>query len=96
MLNWLQLAENKVSDIRYQLLHRTVSALIEAERFKAQNALMLVHSFSENGEGFKDYGKFLALFGRDAKPDSIVFAMNLKGINLYLGWVKGDKKYLAK
>jgi len=85
LLDWLQLSENKVSNIRYQLLHRTVSALIEADKFKAKNALMLVHSFSQDNECFDDYKQFLALFDLDAKPDSIVFAKNLKGINLYFG-----------
>ena len=35
-----------VEPIRYQLLHRTASAVIEAERFNAKHALMLIHSFS--------------------------------------------------
>jgi len=32
--------------IRYQLLHRAASAVIEAHRFTAKYAVMLVHSFS--------------------------------------------------
>jgi len=39
-----------------------VSALIEAKKFKAENGLMLVHSFSRINEGFDDYIQFLALF----------------------------------
>jgi hypothetical protein len=31
--------------LRYQLLHRTASALIEARRFKTDEAAMIVHSF---------------------------------------------------
>jgi hypothetical protein len=53
----------KIDHIRYQLLHRTASALIEAQRFNAPNALMLVHSFSRKNECFDDYQQFLALFG---------------------------------
>ena len=34
---------------RYQLLHRTASAMVEAQRFNAKHALMLVHSFSQSG-----------------------------------------------
>ena len=34
-------------DIRYQLLHRTASAVIEAKRFNASKAVMIVHSFSQ-------------------------------------------------
>jgi len=92
----LQLDEDKVDHIRYQLLHRTASAVIEAKRFNAQNALMLVHSFSQLDEWFDDYCQFLALFGVKGKLDSLVFAKILDGINLYLAWVKGDKRYLEK
>jgi len=97
LLNKLQLDEEQVDHIRYQLLHRTASAIIEAEKFKAENALMLVHSFSQSDEGFEDYRQFLALFGlKNGKPDSLVFAKNIDGIDLYFSWVRGDKKYLSK
>ncbi len=43
-----------VSDTtRYQLLHRTASAIIEAQRFNAAHAVMLVHSFSQSSEWSK-------------------------------------------
>ena len=95
LLQKLDLEERaSIDDIRYQLLHRTASALIEAEKFNAQNALMLVHSFSLSNEWFDDYSHFLALYGLDAKPDSVLFAKNVNGIDLYFCWVRGDKKYL--
>lgn len=80
--------------IRYQLLHRTASAVIEAGRFNAQNALMLVHSFSQFNEWFDDYCQFLALFGVKGEVNLIVFGKNVDGIDLYFGWVKGSSKYL--
>jgi len=92
----LQLDKEQIDRIRYQLLHRTASAIIEAKRFNAQNALMLVHSFSQSDEWFEDYSQFLALFGLNVKPDSLVFAKNINGIDLYFSWVRGDKKYLHK
>ncbi len=93
----LQLEREQIDHIRYQLLHRTASAIIEARRFTAQNALMLVHSFSQSNEWFDDYRQFLALFGlKGIKPDSLVFAKNVNGIDLYFSWVTGDKKYLDK
>jgi len=58
-----------VGHICYQLLHRTASALIEAKKFNAPNALMLVHSFSYENEGIEDYQQFLALFGVTGKVD---------------------------
>jgi len=36
-----------IDDVRYQLLHRTASAIIEANRFHARYAVMVVHSFSQ-------------------------------------------------
>jgi hypothetical protein len=41
----LGLETEGVGDLYYQLLHRTVSALLEARRYGAREALMLVHSF---------------------------------------------------
>ena len=96
LCNILQLDVNKIDHIRYQLLHRTASAVIEARKFKAENALMLVHSFSRNDEWLADYCRFLELFRAKGDIDSLVFAKNIGGINLYLGWVKGNKKYLEK
>jgi hypothetical protein len=89
----LGLEINDVMGIRYQLLHRTVSALIEAERFNTKNALMLVHSFSESNDGFDDFSKFASMFGIKAGINKIQTAGNISGINLYLSWVKDTKKY---
>lgn len=87
----LQLQKEQIDHMRYQLLHRTASAIIEAKKFNAENALMLVHSFDKSDEwieGFKDYQKFLALYGLgDIEPNLLVYARNIDGINLYLGWV---------
>ena len=93
----LQLDKDQIDHTRYQLLHRTASAIIEAERFNAQNALMMVHSFSQYDEWFEDYSQFSALFGlKGITPDSLVFAKNIDGMDLYFCWIRGDKKYLGK
>jgi len=94
----LQLNEDKIDHIRYQLLHRTASAVIEARKFNARNALMLVHVFKKTKENydqsFQDYGQFLELYGAKGNVDSLVFAKSIDGINLYSGWVEGNRKYL--
>lgn len=94
----LELPEEQVEHIRYQLLHRTASAVIEARRFDAGHALMLVHSFGqsseEGNESFQDYCEFLDLIGTKGEMDSLVSGRNLSGTNLYFAWVNGDKKYL--
>ncbi len=85
----LQLEPEQIDHIRYQLLHRTACAIIEAKKFNAQNALMLVHSFSPTNEWFDDYRGFLELFGVQAEVDSITFAQNIDGIDLFFAWVQG-------
>ena len=86
----------EVDSVRYQLMHRTASALIEAERFNAPNALMLVHSFSPANEWFEDYERFLSLFGVTGEVDSLVFAKTIGTVKLYFGWVRGNTEYLSR
>ncbi|MCJ7459500.1 MAG: hypothetical protein MUP17_10965 [candidate division Zixibacteria bacterium] len=94
LLNKLGLKNDKINHIRYQLLHRTASAVIEAERFGAKNALMLIHSFSpaDHPKGFPDYSEFLDLFHLKAEQDSLVGPKNISGIDLYFGWANGEIK----
>ncbi len=81
--------------IRYQLFHRTVSAVVEANRFRAAYAVMMVHSFSQSDLWFDDYQNFLALFGvQAAEPGQLFFLKETHGIRLYSGWARGDEKFL--
>lgn len=92
----LDLGQANYEEIRYQLLHRTASALVEAKRFNASAALMLVHSFSQTHEWFDDYHKFAALFGIKSRFDAIYLAKRINGVDLYLAWITGEEKYLMK
>jgi hypothetical protein len=92
----LQLNQDNLQIIRYQLLHRTASAIIEAKRFNASTALMLVHSFSPTHEWFDDYSNFASLFGITARWNAIHFAKRIDDVNLYLAWITGEKEYLMK
>lgn len=71
LLKELGLEGKQVNGIRYQLLHRTASAILEAERFGARSALMIVHSFSPTSEHFDDYCRFLDLFGVKGEINSL-------------------------
>ena len=83
----LNIAE--VSGLRYQLLHRTVSAIYEAQRYRTDQALMLVHSFSRNCSWFDDFADFSAHMGIPvSQPNEISDAKDCEGVNLRLGWVK--------
>lgn len=93
----LELDEPAMHDLWYQLLHRTVSALIEAERFNAPHGLMLVHSFSQTHERFEDYRAFAERMGVGGavEPNQIVQVGQRAGVDLYLGWVQGEAEWLA-
>jgi hypothetical protein len=86
--------ENIPDDIYYQLLHRTASARIEAERFNASYALMIVHSFSQTSKWFGEYARFLALFGITAEKNNLYHLNTQHGIHLYSLWADGDKRFL--
>ena len=92
----VNLVAEDVMDIKYQLLHRTASALIEAERFGASTAVMLVHSFSQEDEHLEDYQAFVELFGTTGDVDTVSYAGNKNGIELYLAWVRGEERFLLK
>src|SRR3990167_2625551 len=92
----LNIADKDLDHIRYQLLHRTASALIEAERFGAPHALMLVHSFSQKHKRFDDYAAFVGLYGIKAELNTVHHVGEVSGKELYLAWVKGEAKYLAR
>jgi hypothetical protein len=73
--------------VRYQLLHRTVSALLEAERFRSRHALMLVQSFSTANDGLQDYQAFAGHLRVKPSANAITDVGERSGIHLYLGWV---------
>jgi hypothetical protein len=81
--------------VRYQLLHRAASAVLEAERFGARDAVMLVHSFSPANLWFDDFAFFASLFGLQTSVGQIVSTTARNGMPLHLGWIHGDEKYLT-
>lgn len=96
LVDLLQLKDKELNPIRYQLLHRTASALIEADRFSASSVLMLVHSFSQEHKWFEDYAAFAGLYGTVAELNKVHYVGKVNGKDLYLGWVVGEKEYLLK
>lgn len=81
-------------DIYYQLLHRTASAMIEAGRFNARYAVMLVHSFSPNSNWYDEYARFLKLFDVKAEKNVLQYLSVVDGIELDTAWVTGDARFL--
>lgn len=89
------LSVQAVRPLRYQLLHRTASAIIEAGRFKTDFAAMIVHSFSPQKMWFEDYANFAAALGQAAEPDRPVWIRLPTGRRLLLGWASGDPAFLS-
>lgn len=82
-------------EVRYQLLHRTASAVIESDRFAAGASAMIVHSFSPEDRWFEDYARFVALFGGAAAIGRAERVSVPSGKPLYLGWAKGEQRFRA-
>ncbi len=82
----LELAD--VERLRYQLLHRTASAIYEARRYRSRHAMVLVHSFSKTHRWFEDYVQFAAAMKMPLeRPNTCSPARFLAGVQLRLAWV---------
>jgi hypothetical protein len=85
----LNLKSSLIGELRYQLLHRTVAVLIEAEQRQCSKAVMLVQSFSPNEirAGFKDFRKFSTAMDMPVDMPGVLSAPRvIHGIELCLGW----------
>ena len=82
----LGLTNPAAAQIRYQLLHRAAAAVIEAKRFNADCAAMIVQSFSPKHQWFEDFAEFLKLFGVDSVKRDTLYETGMPGMPLYFGW----------
>lgn len=83
------------TDVHYQLLHRTASALIEAERFCASDAAMIVHSFSAERRWFEAFQRFCFVLGCGLVASGEPVTLTVPGgKRLVLGWACGDSRFL--
>jgi hypothetical protein len=74
--------------LRYQFLHRTASAVLEARRYRARRAGMLVQSFCPKASGFADYVRFgEAVKVPGLKAGVLSAPMSASGLLLRIGWV---------
>ena len=86
-------------DIRYQLLHRTASALITAEQFHAKTAVMLVQSFCNKGTRRESFDLFVSsMKAEQSKGSPNVYRVpGFDAPSLYLawsGWTSSDDQFL--
>lgn len=84
----LGLSETPPGHIRYQLVHRTASAVIEANRWKAPVALMLVQCFKESPTSWSDYCAFAELFDIKVERRGVISGpKRIEDVDLFLGWI---------
>ena len=80
--------------IRYQLLHRTASALLTAREFHAKSAVMLVHAFGSKPNLRADFEAFCAALGGRELAPLIYKVPSFESPRLYLAWCDGDNQFL--
>lgn len=82
--------------IRYQLLHRTASALLMAREFHAVAAVMLVHAFDTPAQQRDDFHAFV---GAMKAVEIAPLAFNVGSFTapaLFLAWCDGDSSFREK
>lgn len=82
-------------NIRYQLLHRTVSALLTARDFHAHAGVMLVQSFSQTAQGRKNFADFAGALAATPLTDDLYEIHTDGRPRLLTGWCQEDEKYLS-
>jgi hypothetical protein len=84
----LGLDVSQAGRLRYQLIHRTASAVIEAKRYRCRHALLLVHSFSATHRWFEDFMEFSRVMGQQIKiPGVCSEPRECAGVSLRVAWV---------
>jgi len=81
--------------IRYQLLHRTVSAILTARAFHASVAVMLVQSFSPDSRWREDFEAFAAAINSKRVTDDLYEVELGQRPRLIIGWCKGAEEFLS-
>lgn len=79
--------------IRYQLLHRTASAIIAAQAFHAATAVMVVQSFSPESRWHDDFLAFVRALGGVPSDRGAVEIPGLTEPKLFLAWCRGGDQH---
>lgn len=82
---------NSVGDLRYQLFHRTAAAILEARRYRATKAVLMVHSFCPDATGLADFSAFFERMGVSGVGRDLVGGpVRVGEVHLWVGWA-GDE-----
>ncbi len=74
--------------IRCQLLHGAAAALVEAERFGARHAVLLVQSFGTRDAGLEDFAALARLLGAAPATGRVVPTTRAAPARLWVAWVR--------
>jgi hypothetical protein len=80
--------------IRYQLLHRTASAVLTAREFHAHVAVMMVQSFGTREALRADFDAFCEAMSAEELHGGARIVPSFKQPRLLLGWCTGDAQFL--
>jgi hypothetical protein len=80
--------------IRYQLVHRTASAILVAQEFHARTAVMLVHSFGSRTSLREDFDAFGQAMNAAKIADDVLVVPSMDRPRLFLVWCNGDRRFL--
>lgn len=80
--------------IRYQLLHRTASAILTAREFHAHVAVMTVQSFGKRTSLREDFDAYCRALGAEDLPGGMRVVRSFRQPRLFLGWCNGDPRFL--
>jgi hypothetical protein len=87
----LGLNADQVGELRYQFFHRTAAAILEARRYRASKAILLIHSFCPNATGLSDYVQFGRRLGFDGLArDRLSEGQEVGGMQFRLGWISDE------
>lgn len=80
--------KESVLPIRARLLQSAASAVMEAKRYHAGHAMLLVHDFGQDEASFGEFADFAALFGLKAERGKVYVTPEKEdGVTLVVGWV---------
>lgn len=81
--------------VRYQLLHRTASAVLTARQFHAATAVLLIHSFSSTAKWRDDFDAFCVAMGGESVSSNVYRVARFSNPTLFLAWCPGALSFLT-
>lgn len=86
----LSVSKEQVLGCRYQLLHRAAVALLEARRFHARHAILLVHSFAKDETAYGDFRAFCRVLDVEVDEGTLVRVGLRHEVEFWAGWLSSS------